>query len=256
MERKGLNGTTLKIIAVVSMLIDHTGLVLLRPYLLSLGITNIALQNLGSQTEHAGLVYLYFIMRGVIGRLAFPIFAYLVVEGITHTKNLTKYAMRLLAFGLLSEIPFDLAIRHQMLEFSHQNVMFTLFLGVLALWGYETISRQVNQKGQKASFLPTVLALAMAIVGVVLAELLRTDYAGVGVLVILAMYLTRDDKRVQMVVGGIALLFIEPFALLGLIPIYFYNGERGRGMKYFFYAFYPVHLLLLYCLMKLFCLEA
>ena len=143
-----------------------------------------------------------------------------------------------------------------MLEFSHQNVMFTLFLGVLALWGYETISRQVNQKGQKASFLPTVLALAMAIVGVVLAELLRTDYAGVGVLVILAMYLTRDDKRVQMVVGGIALLFIEPFALLGLIPIYFYNGERGRGMKYFFYAFYPVHLLLLYCLMKLFCLEA
>ena len=59
MERKGLNGTTLKIIAVVSMLIDHTGLVLLRPYLLSLGITNIALQNLGSQTEHAGLVYLY-----------------------------------------------------------------------------------------------------------------------------------------------------------------------------------------------------
>ena len=96
----------------------------------------------------------------------------------------------------------------------------------------------------------------MAIVGVVLAELLRTDYAGVGVLVILAMYLTRDDKRVQMVVGGIALLFIEPFALLGLIPIYFYNGERGRGMKYFFYAFYPVHLLILYCLMKLFCLEA
>lgn len=250
MERERLNGTVLKIIAIVTMLIDHIGAVLVRPYALSVGLTNLSLQGMGQLESHVGLAYTYTAMR-MIGRIAFPIFAFFIVEGIMHTSNLMKYAGRLFVFGLISEIPFDLAVQHRILEFTYQNVMFTLFLGVLACWGFETIARQLAiEPTKKVGFLPTFLAILMAIMAIFLAEVLYTDYGGIGVMVILIMYLARNNRNTQLLVGGMALVFTNPVAILGLVPIYFYDGERGKGLKYFFYGFYPVHLLLLYVILQ------
>ena len=116
---RGLNTFTLKIIAIVSMLVDHIGLVFFPEVM----------------------------MFRIIGRISFPIFAYVLAEGIYYTKDITKYMLRLGIFALLSEIPYDLAVMGSVLEFSHQNVFFTLFFGVLMFWAYKKIEHQDLKTG-------------------------------------------------------------------------------------------------------------
>ncbi len=144
----GINSFQLKWIAVITMIIDHTGAVLFPD----------------------NMVFRY------IGRIAFPIFCFLLVEGFFHTRDVRKYMLRLGLFALISEIPYDLAFRDTVLEFEHQNVFFALLLGVVMIW----------------------------------------------------------NGSVQMY-GAAATAFLI-----------FYNGEKGASMKYFFYLFYPLHLLALY----------
>lgn len=204
-----MNTFTLKMIAVIAMLIDHVGHVLF------------------PEVE---------ILR-IIGRIAFPIFAYVLVEGFLHTKDVWKYLQRLCIFAFLSEIPFDLAIYGKPFVFSHQNVFFTLALGLLLL---------IMLVKQTSSLKRALISVAILL----LSEFLRTDYSSVGILIILGFYMFRQSKKAQ--IGMVALLMLlytgglQIYAMLGLIPIAFHNGEQGRKMKWFFYAFYPVHLLVLY----------
>lgn len=114
-----LSGTTLKWIAVISMLIDHTAEVLI---------------NHNAALTDPIWAQIYVLMRG-IGRIAFPIYAFLLVEGFLHTKDVKKYLARMLTFAVVSEIPFDLAVFHTPFYWGYQNVFFTLFLGLLALAG-------------------------------------------------------------------------------------------------------------------------
>ena len=109
----GLSGSTLKLIAIVTMFIDHLGVV-------------------AFETQISNYMVPYYIMR-LIGRLAFPIFCFLLVEGFFHTRDVKKYALRLLVFAFISEIPFDLAFNRQMFYWRHQNVFFTLFIGLLVI---------------------------------------------------------------------------------------------------------------------------
>lgn len=205
----GLDGFTLKIIALIAMVIDHVGAFLFPEYL---------------------------ILR-IIGRIAFPIFAFLAVEGFFHTSDVKKYMMRLAAFAVISEIPFDLVTTGKVLEFEHQNVFFTLLLGVMLMYFYG------QQLSQAARIGCTILLLLPG-------DIFRTDYGAWGVMMIFCFYIFREKMWAQILsialINVVAFGYIQAFAVLALLPICLYNGERGKSMKYFFYAAYPLHLLAIY----------
>lgn len=237
---KGISGSTLKMVAIVSMLIDHIGAGVLGRYLILSW----------SQAGNSGSAYMdltdslqltYMIMRW-IGRLAFPIFCFLLVEGFEHTGSVPKYVLRLAAFSIISEIPFDLLFSGTVLEFGYQNVFFTLLIGLLVMWGYRYLEHTVAN-----TIIRTLGYIILLGGGMALAEFLRTDYAATGVLCIMVLYIFRKTKTFQILTGFVAFMWEVP-ASLAFLPIGLYNGTRGWKMKYFFYVFYPAHLLILYLL--------
>lgn len=204
-----INTFTLKMIAIVAMLIDHIGAVLFPQY----------------------------IELRIIGRLAFPIFAYTLVEGFIYTHDVYKYMIRLGVLALLSEIPFDLAFFNTTLELSHQNVFFTLLLGVFLLH----LLIKTPGKFRKAIWIIAFLLLS---------EYLHTDYSSMGLLMILVYYYFRENKVLKlMLIAAINVFlmgYIQVYAILAMIPIAFHNGKQGLKCKWFFYGFYPIHLLIIY----------
>lgn len=245
-KKSGITGSTLKWIAVVTMFIDHFGAAVLGRYitrargmmdLLPAASVDIAWD--AWSDANLGLLIAYNIMRA-IGRLAFPIYCFLLVEGFHKTKDIKKYAGRLFVFSLLSELPFDLAFKGRLFDFSYQNVFFTLFLGLVTIAVIEYAGKNIKRK------MPAVLAkIAVAAVGMFLAVLLHTDYDAKGVAIIIILYVFYE-RRVARIVAGCLSFAWELTAPLAFIFIGFYNGERGKQMRYFFYAFYPLHLLFLY----------
>lgn len=234
LKMPSLSGSTLKWIAIVSMLIDHTGAALIRP--LSYKVPE-SLAGLRQFLNGA-----YPVMRGV-GRIAFPIFCFLLVEGFTHTKSAAKYALRLFLFALLSELPFDFALSSNLFSWRHQNVYFTLLIGLLVMMGVSWFEH-LRVKNNLQYWLCILMQGAVAVGGLCLAKALYTDYGFKGVFLIEVLYFLRLDRRVQAIFGAIAISW-ETFGPLGFLPVWFYNGRRGRQMKYFFYWFYPVHLIVL-----------
>jgi len=249
-RKKGITGSTIKIIAIVSMLIDHIGAGILGRLVVTSGYMEVAVSGdmnavLQWLAENGALFYTYSIMR-MIGRLGFPIFCFLLVEGFQRTHDVKKYALRLGIFALISEIPFDLCFNGRVLEFGYQNVFFTLFLGMLTMIAFDWIAKKEWAADRKLNTAVKVIFSAAALaVGAGVAHFLKTDYAAKGVLCIMVLYLFRRKKPLQIAAGCVAFLW-EVTAPLAFIPIGFYNGERGLKMKYFFYAFYPVHLLLIW----------
>ena len=221
-----LSGTALKRIACLSMLIDHIGAALLENGLFR--------QNAVWQ----GGIRLDFVMR-MAGRLAFPIYCFLLVEGFLHTHDVKRYVERLFLFGLLSEVPFDMAFFRTPFHWGNQNVYWTLALGVLAM--------ALMQKFQDAEGNIAWKGRLAALGCVVLAQLLQTDYGAIGVALIVALYLTRNNRKYQCIIGAVMMLF-ELTAPLAFVLVWFYNGQRGACsplQKKAFYWFYPVHLLVL-----------
>lgn len=231
MDKKGISGSTLKIIAMAAMLIDHTAAVLLARLLLQ-----------GQLTEnYSGVFHIYQLMRQ-IGRIAFPIFCFLLTEGFYYTKSRKKYAFRLGVFALISEVPFDLAFNGKMWDMGYQNVYFTLFIGVLTMFAFQTVKEKENWSAS----VKTIGYLVCMLGGMAAAMLLRCDYSYVGILCIMVMYLFRKNKNMQIAAGALSFAWFEPAALAAFVPIYFYNGKRGLPLKYVFYGFYPLHLLFLF----------
>lgn len=229
MKHPSVSGSTLKIAAIILMFIDHVGAAIVGPLRSSLP------ENMQALAEV--MRTLYPIMRGV-GRLAFPVFCFLLVEGFLHTRNSVKYAQRLFLFALISEIPFDFALGRSLFSWHHQNVYFTLLIGLLVMMG-------VSWFEKKGSGVFSLLMQALiAAAGLYLAKYMYTDYGFKGVFLIEVLYFLRHDRRIQAIFGAIAISW-EAWAPLAFIPIWFYNGQRGRQLKYFFYWFYPVHLVLL-----------
>lgn len=224
---KGISGSTLKIIAVISMLIDHTAAVLLDPVSLKFGYT---------QELHI----IYIIMRYFIGRMAFPIYCFLLVEGFEKTRSRLRYAGRLFAFALISEIPFNLAFQGSLSDFSYQNVFFTLFLGFLTIWGMEELEKVKIPFILKAAGMGIIfLTAAFA------AERLYCDYGAHGIIAVALLFFFRKNKVTQLIAGCAAFLW-EITAPFAFVFVGFYNGKRGLKLKYAFYLFYPLHLLVLY----------
>lgn len=225
---RGISGSTLKIIAVVSMLIDHIAASLL-------------VQELRYHyTEE--LYQIFYFMRHFIGRLAFPIYCFLLVEGFGRTKSKMHYAKRLFLFALISEIPFDLAFSGSMVDAAHQNVFFTLLIGLLMMWVMAEIEKKNIPLGFKLAGYLVAIVLSASV-----AEIFSVDYRAKGIAAIALLYFFRKNKVEQMIAGCIAFLW-EVTAPLAFLFTIFYNGKRGLKMKYAFYAFYPLHLLILYLL--------
>ncbi len=144
-NKKGISGSTLKMIAIVTMVIDHIGAAVLARLLMVNGLGELDQTNTDAIMQwlsaNGALYGTYTVMR-MIGRVAFPIFCFLLVEGFLHTHDVKKYAMRLGLFALLSEIPFDLAFSSKILEFNYQNVFFTLFIGLLTMIAYRAVEEK------------------------------------------------------------------------------------------------------------------
>lgn len=234
--RRTFSGTALKTIACITMLVDHIGASCIEAGILTPGLDA---GTLSQDTLSAYPLYRLDMVLRFTGRLAFPLFCFLLVEGFVHTHNVKGYLGRLVLFGLLSEVPFDLAFLRTPFYPGAQNVYWTLALGVLAMalmQKFQDAEGNIAWKGRLA-------ALGCA----VLAQLLQTDYGAIGVALIVALYLTRNNRKYQCIIGAVMMLF-ELTAPLAFVLIWFYNGQRGRcpqWVKWAFYGFYPVHLSIL-----------
>ena len=214
--RPGLDSTALKLIALISMAIDHVGMALF-----------------------PGQMWLR-----AIGRIAMPCFAFCVSEGFTHTRSTVRYFLRLVIFAVISELPFDLAVCGGV-DWQWQNVMFTFALAVAALWCFDLLNTK-DGKWPKIAAWGAVAAIAG------LAALLNTDYGFAGVALVFGFYILRDKPRavrVWVTLAAFCVLdgsFFELWCLMSALPLMLYNGEKGAGLKWAFYLFYPLHLLMIY----------
>ena len=221
-----LSGSVLKTVALITMIIDHIGYFFL--YQTAFGMN--PLFRISSLN-----VTIYWICRK-IGRIAFPIYVFLLSEGYIHSRNRFRYSAGLLVFALISEIPWNLLHSGKIFLLSSQNVFFTLFLGLLAIILSERLREERNPKDLVLLFL--VFAVAY---------FLKADYGVRGVGFILIVYLLRERKVEQALGGSAVYVSNAPAYFLSFLLINMYNGKRGyirsTLLKYAFYAVYPLHLL-------------
>lgn len=200
-----------------------------------------------------------------VGRIAFPIFAFMAVEGYFHTHNLKKYLLRMLIFAVISEVPFDLMYGGTWFYPVHQNVIWTLMMGLVGIHLMETVRKK------KSIFVYILVSAIVVILGGLLGTLSMVDYYGIGVLTVFIFYFFRGRKwwcllgqmltlywvNVELL-GGLMYpirlfgmefeLCQQGLALLALLPIWLYRGRRGyhsKPFQYFCYAFYPIHMLVI-----------
>lgn len=191
-----------------------------------------------------------FSFFNLIGRIAFPIFAFQAVQGYIHTKDFKKHMIKLLIFACISQISFMLFLSTFTDTFA-LNIFFTFFLGLLTLFLYDKCKSKI-------------LGFIVIIISSIIGELIKVDYGAFGLLLIFAFYFFKD-KKIFMLISSILLCFANYipnilqypslyvyyllyalFTCFSLIFICFYNKKEGPKSKYFFYIFYPLHLLILY----------
>ena len=200
-----------------------------------------------------------------VGRIAFPIFAFMAVEGYFHTHNLKKYLLRMLIFAVISEVPFDLMYGGTWFYPVHQNVIWTLMMGLVGIHLMETVRKK------KSIFVYILVSAIVVILGGLLGTLSMVDYYGMGVLTVFIFYFFRGRKWWCLLGQMLALYWVnvellgglmypirlfgmefelcqQGLALLALLPIWLYRGRQGyhsKPFQYFCYAFYPIHMLVI-----------
>ncbi len=285
-----MDGRALKIIALAAMVCDHTAMALVEPLgqgsqavqaasasqmtaasgaILTAAASQAAQMPASAELLSVGWLTVYVLLR-VAGGLAFPIFAFLLVEGFLHTRDRKRYLAKLCVFALISEIPFDLALFGTSFYRGYQNVFFTLAIGVAVMMGLEQMGPErmagggnagtgshagtehhvgagvrAEAEGGGRAVPPAAVSVAVTAAGCLLAALLHSDFGWSGILLIAVLYMFRFDRARQMIFGCAVSLTAKVTGPFAFIPIRMYNGERGRQMKLLFYWFYPVHLLAL-----------
>ena len=220
-----LSGAGLKLIAIISMLADHVNKALIYPYL---------------ESNHGFLAFISDVFD-IIGRIAFPLFCFMLVEGYFKTRNRKKYLLNLLLFGVISEVPFDMFTTASFFNMNWNNVMFTLALVLVTVWIIDTLKEKMQKRSKALWYLVSILiVLVMCIVSMSLS----LDYEHHAILIGYFFYLFHD-MPVFAIPFGYASMFKEPWALLGFGLTLTYNGERGKQHKMLNYWFYPVHMLIL-----------
>lgn len=200
-----------------------------------------------------------------IGRISFPIFAFMIVEGYFHTSNLKKYVGRILLFAIISEIPFNLAMGSRIFYPVHQNVLWGFLIAIGLIWW--------NEKAKTTGKLwkRILVGCITVILGYILGLLSMVDFYHAGILTVLTFYFFRQKKWWSYIGQLICLWYInlellggysyevhlfgetyffvrQGLALLALLPIWLYKGKQGyhsKTLKFTYYAFYPAHLLIL-----------
>lgn len=206
------------------------------------------------------------------GRLAFPIFAFMIAEGFYHTKDIKKYLLRMFIFALISEIPYNLFKSGNLFCIEYQNVLITFVLSILTLLVFKRLKQE--PLFFKVMIYPMILFMAF-----VIATVISCDYYGCGILMVLVFYFTRVDETISkskkilicliqfilmFIINGILFspnidtmeLGIQTFAIFALPIIWLYNGELGfhnKFTKYLNYWFYPIHVLMIYIIKYLIC---
>ena len=222
-----LDGTMLKIIAMISMVFDHVG----------------------------DMFFPEVMWPRMIGRIAMPLFSFCIAEGYFYTRDKKKYLLRMGLFALVSEIPFDLAFSRK-IEFTHQNIMLTFFIALLALMLFDLIRGEKNPETERYPIGKSLLGILAVAAMSVLAFLLRADYTVFAVIAVFLFYVFRQLKPILRCIPGVAFLALTRTmgyyitTGLSIIPLALYNGKKGKGLKWLFYAFYPGHLLLLYLIKR------
>ena len=223
--KKCLSNFDLKLIAIITMTIDHIGVVFGTPF--------------------------YNLLRAV-GRLSFPIFAFLLTEGYVHTKSFSKYFFRLLVLAVVSEVIYDYVFYGSFIYLEANNIFFTLALGLLTLWLLDKsrtlVKKYFKEKIDLTIILPITYLLIIVVMGLI-AEFLNFSYGMLGILVISFFYLFKKNFPLTVLSVSLSTLILgdtmQYFSLLSLILIYFYNKKLGKKCKVFFYLYYPLHILVL-----------
>ena len=220
-----LSAAKLKFIAIISMLADHVNKALIYP-------------NLESNTGFLATLSDIF---DIIGRIAFPLFCFMIVEGFFKTRNRKKYLFNLLIFGVISEVPFDMFTTGSFYNTNWQNVMFTLALVLVTIWIVDTLKTKMENRPKALWYIVSLLIVAVMCI---VAMMFSLDYEHHAVLMGYFFYLFYGRPLLQIPFGYVT-VYDQPWSLLGFGLILTYNGERGKQNKMLNYWFYPAHLLIL-----------
>lgn len=218
-----LSGAQLKYIAFLSMLIDHVNKALIYPNL------------------NGGALNVVSNIFDILGRIAFPIFIYLLVEGFFKTRSRWRYLMTLLIFGVISEVPFDMFTTGTFIEPNWNNIMFTLALVLVTIWIIDVLREKMETMPKALWYLLSFLIVAVMCFA---ASNMSLDYEYHAVLIGYFFYIFHERQILAIPFSFIS-MYKEPWALLGFGLTLTYNGKRGRQYKIINYLFYPVHLLIL-----------
>lgn len=238
-SKRGISGSTLKLIAIAAMALDHIAWCLIDPQLSAQFCPTFPQLAPFAALQESPSLYILSYLFHIFGRITFPLMLFFLTEGLTHTRNIYRYGGSLLVFAFLSEIPFDLAFSGTAYDPAEQNVFFTLFLCLIAMYAIRKLPHR-----------PALTVLIVLLCGIC-AWLLRSDYGHCGVISACVMELLRKEKSRAYSLGCVTATLLSPWecaALMALPAVQAYNGSRGRRLKYAFYLFYPLHLLFLYAL--------
>ena len=229
------NSYHLKLIAMISMLLDHFA------YAVIYYSWYVSAIKAGSGNAHG--IYLWVKYLRFIGRLSFPLFVFLLVEGFIYTKNIKKYALRLLALALISEVPYDLLFRDKWISFDKQNVVFSLLSCLVMLYLLHNI--RVNDKISMT--VSAVLQVLIIAAFGALAYFANFDYSYNGIILAAVLYYLHGMHPISEFCGAVSMSYkdFQLPAILAFFLMLFYNGKKGKN-TYLFYLVYPVHLIILY----------
>lgn len=221
-EKFQINGAVLKYIAFISMFIDHFNKAIITPLL----------------NYQQPLVFISSLFD-IIGRIAFPIFAFMIVEGFYKTKSRGKYLRNLLIFAIISEIPYDMFQSKVFINNRSQNIMWALALGLFILIIVDNLKEKIKNK-----YIWILVSIIIVAINAIIATLLSFDYDYYSIIIIFILYIFYDKRFVGSLLSYLVIIK-EIYAILGFAIINLYNGEKGKQNKLFNYLFYPVHLLIL-----------
>lgn len=217
-----INGAQLKYIAFASMFIDHFNKAIITPFLTGSGVLNIITT-----------------IFDVLGRIAFPIFAFMIVEGFFKTKSRWKYLRNLLVFATISEIPYDMFQSAVFINTWSQNILWGLALGLFTIMVIDKLKEKIKKR--PLWIFVSIFIVALSSLG---SMLISADYEYYAIIIIYIYYLFYDKRLLASGLGYLVIIK-EIYAILGFATVLLYNGEKGKQNKTFNYLFYPVHLLIL-----------
>ena len=218
---KGINGAQLKYIAFASMFIDHFNKAIITPFLTG-----------------TGPMVIITTIFDILGRIAFPIFAFMVVEGFFKTKSRWSYLRNLLIFAVISEIPYDMFQSAEFVNTWSQNILWGLALGLFTIMVIDKLKAYIKKR--PLWIFVSLLIVALSSLG---SMLISSDYEYYAIIIIYLYYIFYDKRLVASGLGYLVIIK-EIYAILGFATVLLYNGEKGKQNKIFNYLFYPVHLLI------------